>query len=257
MNARDGSVDMHASDASLHDAGNSVDMHASDASLHDAGNSVDMHASDASLHDAGNNGASIERMLSTDDLSQYDFGMLLSSQDHPGNQAGSSGPQQPVDCPEEVDNGEGHILSVFSRSLLHKFGDMKCRSAVLFFYAGRFGDPAQFMQTAFQTIERNRCVHGSFGFAVKTASYFMMDGALCLVLSAMFGLPFKKWYHVFVGLDAQEIKIVTLKLARPGFVKSCYVNIAAVFNRYTSVDELTRNQGRNPDAVSDCFMHFT
>jgi hypothetical protein len=231
MNASDGSVDMHASvhDASM-DTGNS-------------GASIDMHASDASVHDAGNSCASIERMLSTDDLSQYDFGILLSPQDHPANQTDPSGTQQPVDCPEEVDNGEGHILSVFSGSLLHKYGDMKCRSAVLFFDAGRFGDPAQFMQTAFQTIERKRGVHGSFGFAVKTTSYFMRDGALCLVLSAMFGLPFKKWYHVIVGLDAQEIKIVTLKLARPGFVKSCYVNIAAVFGRYTSVDELTRNQG--------------
>jgi len=150
------------------------------------------------------------------------------------------------------------FMSVFDKDLLLDHPNLKSRCAVLYFSGVDRESGSLFLNDVVETIKKIRTgVYGGAGFIVRQATFFWEGSDIRLVFVSRSTLPMQKWHKVYTGLKAEQIQVLQIRRA-PGSNTASFINVAAVFNEATTVDELVDNGiCFDDDEVIPCFVTHT
>jgi hypothetical protein len=136
----------------------------------------------------------------------------------------------------------GLRMSIFSSSNIEKYLRKRARCGVLMFPDV---PPNRRMEFVDETVNKLFLVYvasvHSYGFRVKTSTFFTEHGRLWIALTSWDSQPFSKWQKVFAGLNAQEIIIPYTGRDFPGPSRSSLAGVLDAFKE-TSIEELAANQ---------------
>lgn len=139
-------------------------------------------------------------------------------------------------------------VSVFTLETIQSFPKARSRIGALYFSAQRqrmcCRDLAGFAQHVAELIQiHQKAVTYGFGFHLRYYTFFAIPGGdAWVVLASTHPLAMRKWYKVFVGLKAVDIRVP--HATRQARIPPCesLLNVAEIFQGATTVEELARNR---------------
>jgi len=150
--------------------------------------------------------------------------------------------------PAPTTSSSSSRVSVFTLETIQSFPKARSRIGALYFSAQRqrmcCRDLAGFAQHVAELIQiHQKAVTYGFGFHLRYYTFFAIPGGdAWVVLASTHPLAMRKWYKVFVGLKAVDIRVP--HATRQARIPPCesLLNVAEIFQGATTVEELARNR---------------
>jgi hypothetical protein len=151
-------------------------------------------------------------------------------------------PVQPSseELPVRVEGRRGISFKVYGKYSMQGV-EVKSRIACFMFSAVGGSRQSAFLQEKASSIHKDyQTVRGSFGFRLRYATFFEVDGFFWIALVSYYPILFRKWQLVFRSIGAIDFKVYHVMQEFRGPTRQSIHGVIDIFKSVT-MEELTRN----------------